>query len=433
MTKRTKRVDRDKIFDKWESKDGYQEIKGRADENNVTIGQELEAESPTNPQEHKYQAVEDILYRRGYDVFEDEDGQIISSPMIAFGKWSKETDTANLEEANDRLLLDEHFSKSYSKSITTGIKTKNLMLVKSLQSTGFLAQGTPLNPYYDANFIRAKLFGPAIDFRRIVGNITRIREEVYRLSKYNNNPEERKMDRQAEGTEPRMMELAYSDQTLIFELFRKGIEATYDYLNSSQTRVSMIRNAIEEVAEQHRIALFELIVTEIEKNLPTGNEKSRSSLGGGGGSGKITFNQWIRFRKFFGSMYSPDIVLGASDPINAFEMMFAEFGSNNNTDNVPAGQMAGFNQMLFRNPMLLNNVPTVPEYGWYDDLSDDILEDEKLLVFDRERSSNIVFQIGSDQDETQRQPGPRVVQRFLATKAGVEVPDPNGIYRLDLS
>lgn len=435
---RFERFDRDELWKRWSSTDGFQEIRGKADENGITIGQQVESNSPTNPSEHKYQAVEDILYRRGYDTFDEEDTGVISSPMIAFGKWTKENDIPNTDEANDRLLLDEHLSKCYSRTLMKGIRTKNLDLVKSINTIGALETGTQLNPYYDAAFIRAKLFGTSIDFRRIVGNVTRIREEVYRLPKYNNDPEERKMDRMAEGTTPRMMELDYTQDTLQFELFRKGIEATYDFLNSQQTRVSMIRNAIEEVAEQHRIALFELVVTAIaggvaDERTFTGGAGTGAAASPAGVSGKITFNQWLRFRKRFAPMYSPDIVLGDSESISAFELMFAQFGggatgTTPQVNNIPIGQFAGMNPMLVRNPMLLNNVPNVPEYGWYDGLSTALPEDS-LLVFDRDRSSNLVFQIGSDQDETKREPGPRVIQRFLATKAGVHVPDNNGIYR----
>ena len=429
--KRIKRIERKELEKRYESKDGFQEIMGEAAERNTSPGQYMESLSPTDSSKHKYQAVEDLLWRRGYDIYDDDETQTVSCPMKSFGLWSKDNDQVVADEANDRLLLDEHFGKCYSKTLTTGIKTRNLELVKSLQSVGVLEAGTPINPYYDAQFIRSKLFGPAIDFRRIVGNITRITEEVYRLPKYNNDPEERKMDRQTEGAEPRMMELGYTDQTLQFELFRKGIEASYDYLNSSQTRVSMVRNAIEEIAEQHRIALFELIVTKIESQLPGTHQVIRT----GGATKKITFNQWLRFRKNFGPMYSPDIVLGTSDAITAFELMFAEFGAGGSVDtnNMPVGQLAAYNSMLVRNPQLLNNVPTIPEYGWYDDLDDTILEADKLLCFDQERSSNLVFQIGSDQDETERKPGPRVVQRFLATKAGVETPDPNGIWRYSMA
>lgn len=427
IRKRVKRIERDDLYKKWESKDGFQEIKGQAIENNVTVGQQLEAESPTDPQKHKYSSVDEILFRRGYDLYDESDGYILSSPMKAFGSWTQANDVPYTEEANDRLLLDEHLGKSYASTLITGVKTKNLELVKSLHSIGGLETGTVFNPYYDAPIMRAKLFGPAIDYRRIVGDIVRIRENVYKLTKYNNDPDERKMDRMAEGASPRMMELDYSEDTLRFELFRKGIEATYDYLNDEQTRVSMVRNAIEEVAEQHRIAIFEMVVTEIDEAHISTNAMTAS----GGVDGKITLSQWLRFRKTFGPMYSPDIVLGRGNEITQFEMMFMHLGGQ--TPEAAASHDLGYtshpipaNSMLYSNPRLLNNVPTIPEYGWYDDL-DDVLLQNNLLCFDRERSSRLVFQIGSEQDETQRHPGPRVVQRFLATKAGVEVPDPNGI------
>jgi len=443
VKQRIQRIERDDLYKKWNSQAGFDELKGAAKENGLALGQQMEAESPTDPKEHKFQAVEEVLYRRGYDLFDDQDGYMTSSPMKAFGSWTKQNDVPNTEEANDRLLLDEHFSKSYSKTLITGVKTKNLELIKSINSIGDVAEGSVFNPIYnDPTIIRAKLFGPSIDYRRIVGDIIRIREETYKLTKYDNDPDERKMDRMAEGTTPRMMELDYTEDTLRFELFRKGIEATYDYLNSEQTRVSMIRNAIEEVAEQHRIAIFEMIVTEIEKAHIASNAYSA----GGGVDGKMTLNQWTRFRKTFGPMYSPDIVLGQSEEISEFELMFLQLGGvrvvgTSASAALDDGQQADFtelpanqvgNPMLYTNPRSLNNVPMMPEFGWYDDLSNEILEDNKLLVFDRERSSRLVFQIGSDQDETQRHPGPRVIQRFLATKAGVEVPDPNGIRKFQM-
>lgn len=432
VKQRIQRIERDDLYKKWNSQTGFDELKGAARENGLALGQQMEAESPTDPKEHKYQAVEEVLYRRGYDLFDEHDGYVTSSPMKAFGSWTKENDVPNTEEANDRLLLDEHFSKSYSKTLVTGVKTKNLELVKSINSIGGVEEGTVFNPIYnDPTIIRAKLFGPAIDYRRIVGDIIRIREETYKLTKYDNDPDERKMDRMAEGTTPRMMELDYSEDTLRFELFRKGIEATYDYLNSEQTRVSMIRNAIEEVAEQHRIAIFEMIVTEIEKaHIGSGYTYDAMS----GVDGKITLNQWNRFRKTFGAMYSPDIVLGQSDEISEFELMFFQLGVNRTDGNsiapaVPAAEVQ--NSMVYTNPRSLNNVPMMPEYGWYDSIND-VLASDHLLVFDRERSSRLVFQIGSDQDETQRHPGPRVIQRFLATKAGVEVPDAHGIRKFHI-
>lgn len=423
IQRRIKRMDRDELYKAWEDPKHRKEILQKAEEDNITPHQLLEQMSPTDPEKHRYQAIEEILYRRGYDLYDTD--EIESSQMKHFGRWSVKDSEKGEDELRDQALLDEHFNKCYAKTLVTGAKTANVELVKSIQSVGNITAGTPLNPIYDGGFIRAKLFGAAIDFRRIVGDIKRIRQEVYRLPKTNNDPEERKMDRMAEATQPRFMELAYTDQTLTFSLFRKGIEATYDYLSSEQTRVSMVRNAIEEIAEQHRIALFELIVTAI-KNACLSSQKPAH----GGTSQKITFGEWLDFRKMFGNMYSPDIVLGVSKAITQFELMAVPMGTGYN---IPLAQLAMLNPNLARNPQVLNNVPLIPEYGWYDDLPSDILEEYKLLTFDRGRSSEIVFQIGSDQDETKREPGPRVVQRFLATKAGVQVPDPNGIWELNFA
>ena len=46
---------------------------------------------------------------------------------------------------------------------------------------------------------------------------------------------------------------------------------TYDFLNASQTRVSAIMNALDEVALQYRTIIFEEIVKKIVTAVPTGN------------------------------------------------------------------------------------------------------------------------------------------------------------------
>ena len=84
-----------------------------------------------------------------------------------------------------------------------------------------------------------------------------------------------------------------------------------------------------------------------------------------------------------------------------------------------------------KSPMLLNNQPTIPNYGWYPDLEASLVPNE-LLAFDQMRSSKVWFRRNLDQDETKRDPEDRVLTRYLNTQVAVDTPDPNGIYTLSI-
>ena len=426
---RFERMDRNALITKWDDPGFRGDVLDMSDDKSdeaFTVADILENHSPASP-ESPSSAVDYLLYNRGFNLYDN--GFQVSARMKNFGPWNQREFNKRDKDNSDLVLVDAHLDSAYWKSLITGQRTKDIgvleSIYKNLNQIGGIMHGNVLNPIRESPFIRAKLFGPSIDFRRIVGDIEFITEESYKLNKDNNADDEKKMEDYPEGVVPKIMTLEYSDESLTFTKFRGGVRATYDYLNSSQTRVGRIRNAIEEIAIYHRIALFEMVVKAIKAGRVRAGSSNIESL-----STELNWSVWRDFVKGFGSFYSPDVMLCRTADSTVWEGMSVSTG----VGTIPVGQLAATTN-FGQSPYVLNNTPMIPEYGWYDDLPDDVtgLQTEHYLVFDRDRSSIIIFQRGSDQDETEREAGPQIVTRYLSTKAGAYCPDVNGVKELDVT
>ena len=366
-----------------------------------------------------------MLWREGINCHDH--GYTPASHTRELGDWS---DKHNFDNKPEVKLFYEKMADRYTKTLARALKhVPNGNRVLNTERAGGGASmvskieaGTAMNLYDDSDFYRAELFGPTIDWMQIVGMAENTNADAVRKNKYNNTKKERRMKITPEGVGPVRMELAYDKELVEFVPYGIAIEATYDFLNAEQTRISAIMNAIDEIALEYRTTVFEAVVKKIKAAVPSGNAINPSGSG-------LTTEVWLDFRKKY-NHYSLDICLGNSSSITAFEKMI--FGD---TDVTLAHLMAFWTGMVSGGtnmPMLLNNQPMVPRYGWYDDLSTE-LPDDLLLTFDQMHSSKVWFKRSLDQDETQRDPETRCVTRFLNTQVGVDIPDPHGIYTLNIA
>ena len=449
---RFERYERDKLYKLWQDPVFRDDIIDRSEdkgEEAYSIGEILENHSPSD-QENPSAAVDFLLYNRGFNLYDKQFR--VSSRMKSFGgPWREKAYDKRDHKLSDLVLADAHLDMSYWRTLISGRKSKDLGILesvfKNLNQLGGIDAGNVLNPVREGPFFRGKLFGPAIDFRRIVGDIEFITEETYKLNKDTNDDDERRMETYPEGVVPKIMTLEYSDESLTFQRFRGGVRASYDYLNSNQTRIGRIRNAIEEIAIYHRIVLFEMIIEAIWNGLvrsEVADKLTHIDTNLATTSNNLTWIQWRDFTKSFGAFYSPDIMICRSDASTLWESIAMtvpslKSGGVETTTTTPQatisiGQFATTASNLNQNPYILNNTPIIPEYGWYDSLKNTILDQagdtHDYLVFDRDRSSVIVFQRGSDQDETEREAGPQIITRYLSTKAGAYCPDVNGVKML---
>ncbi len=362
-----------------------------------------------------------MLWREGINCYDY--GYTPASQVSKLGDWS---DKNNFDNKPEVKLFYEKMGDRFSKTMYRGLNHLKYREPVNIERAGAsmiakIEAGTAMNLYNDSDYYRAKLFGPTIDWMQIVGNSETTNDDAIRKNKYNNSPDERKMRVTPESVGPVRMELAYAKDLVEFTPYGIAIEATYDFLNASQTRVSAIMNALDEVALQYRTIIFEEIVKKIVAAVPTGNAINPDSSG-------LTTKVWREFRMKY-NHYALDIVLGNSQSIAQWEEMV--FGGNDTTLAHLAALWSGMVDGA-RTPILLNNQPMIPRYGWYDDLSTE-LPDNKLLTFDQMHSSKVWFKRSLDQDETQRDPETRTVTRYLNTQVGTEVPDANGIRTLDIS
>ena len=442
---RFERYERDKLYKLWQDPVFRDDIIDRSEdkgEEAYSIGEILENHSPSD-QENPSAAVDFLLYNRGFNLYDKQFR--VSSRMKSFGgPWREKSYDKRDHKLSDLVLADAHLDMSYWRTLISGRRSKDLGILesvfKNLNQLGGIDAGNVLNPVREGPFFRGKLFGPAIDFRRVVGDIEFITEETYKLNKDTNDDDERRMETYPEGVVPKIMTLEYSDESLTFQRFRGGVRASYDYLNSNQTRIGRIRNAIEEIAIYHRIVLFEMVMEAIFNGLADHFENdttARVYRQNATGNPPLTWNVWRDFTKGFGAFYSPDIMICRSAASTIWESMAMTTnpaGGVTSHQGVTVGQFVATSQNLNSNPYILNNTPLIPEYGWYDALKQSVLQStnnyHEYLVFDRDRSSIIVFQRGSDQDETEREAGPQIITRYLSTKAGAYCPDNNGVRML---
>jgi hypothetical protein len=365
-----------------------------------------------------------MLWKEGVNCHDY--GYTPSSHPRVLGDW---TDRA-FDNKPEVKLLYEKMADRWTKSLARGLQNANdKSRVLNVERAGGGASmvskieaGTAMNLYDDSDFYRAELFGPTIDWMQVAGMSETTTADSVRKNKYDNTKKERRMKITPEGVGPVRMELAYSTDIVEFTPYGIAVEATYDFLNAEQTRMSAIMNAIDEIAIEYRTTIFEAVVKAIKAAVPSGNVINPSSSG-------LTIDEWLDYRKNY-NHYSLDICLGNSASITKFEKMI--FGE---TDLTLAHLMAFWTGMTSGGtnmPMLLNNQPMVPRYGWYDDLSTE-LPDDSLLTFDKMHSSTVYFKRSLDQDETMRDPEARCVIRYLNTQLGIDIPDPHGIYTLNIA
>ena len=364
-------------------------------------------------------ALDWMLWKHDIECYDS--GYTPSSALNKMGDWSNK----DFDQKPVAKLFYEKIGDRYAKTMYRGLPHVELQLPPTIQRASLntlseIKPGTAMNLYDDSDFYRAKQFGPIIDYRQIIGMSESTTADAIRKNKYSNAPAERLMKITPEATSPARMELAYSEELVAFTAYGIAIEASYDFLMANQTRVSAIMNAVDEVAMQYRTTIFEQVVKTIKAARPAGNTVAGTEL---------TLTNWLDFRKKF-THYSLDIVLGDNASITEWEKVV--FGLNSQDITLAylallwSGMIAGG-----KSPMLLNNQPTIPNYGWYPDLEASLVPNE-LLAFDQMRSSKVWFRRNLDQDETKRDPENRVLTRYLNTQVAVDTPDPNGIYTLSI-
>ena len=407
------RVKREEMFDEFDRNSNRIISEARAEMMHLT--DYLQKYTIQNKDDELSQ-VDYMLWQYGFECFDA--GYTPSSALNELGDWSNE-DT--FDRSPPARLFFEKMGDRYAKTMYRGLTAVQLEIQRgTLNTLAEVKPGTAMNLYDDTDFYRAKQFGPIIDYRDIIGMSESTVADAIRKNKYDNKAGERMMKITPEGTDPPIMQLDYSQELVSFMAYGLALEATYDFLMSSQTRAQAIMNAVDEIAIAYRTMIFEQVVKAIKDACPAGNRIPGTSL---------TMDGWLDFRKKF-THYSLDVVLGDNDSITEWEKVV--FGLD--TKDITLAYLALFWQGMVpmaKTPMLLNRQPSIPDYGWYPDLASTLVPNE-LLTFERMRSSKVYFRRNLDQDETVRDPKEAKMTRYFRNQLAADVPDPNGIYTLSI-
>ena len=404
---------REELWHDWKSdpKRILEQADEAAKENGIMMDTFINHRSPPTP-EHDGSAIEQLLYNEGI-LMESSSGYPATSMTMC-----PDIDPPRREDLEPAArLMNAYWDDKYHRAKMTGIRTR----AASLTNLGI---GSAWRPRYDTDPTRKPLIAPAVPFERLLADMQRIPEDVYRVNNWLNKSSEQVMQEIAEGTAPKLFELTRGDKEWRMSNYRAGIEATDQFLSNSQVRTRDITNAIEEIAIGHRIALTRQAAKLIHDSMPNGNKYTMPAAGVGGVTREanvLKFPFWIDFKTKFGSAYNGNVAIGNQKSITDLKLMSITDGTNlsfGSWSMVPGSNIEDLNADM-----------TDLAYGWVDNVTE--LVDSSLIVFQLETTLVYVERIGMYQDEIERVAGPRKTRRWMGLESLLAIIDETGIRELD--
>ena len=323
------------------------------------------------------------------------------------GSRSSKLDQFDLDEPKtDHVptqLLNMHFTKTFCDTV-----------VNQRASVAGLTSGRPWTEETIAPVQNPVDYAPSLNWRELASNVERIRGDSYRLPRTNNLAAEREWEIIPEtGGEPAAMVLAQASDLAEFDTYRKKLTTTYDFMRNNQNRVALIANAILELAGGLSNAFKKRFVKAIYDAVPSGNVTTLSGsdlLGHNHAAGTITVAEWDQVQLDFGGYFQPNRIICNPKGYRAIRAMAAQSGQN----------------FVLRREVRRQDPDLIPEfssmntggqsirYGWVDDVTE--IVDNELLVWDVMSTLRVLYQVGAEQDEIERLPGPQIMNRLFGLK-----------------
>ena len=402
---------RQEFLEEWKS--DPQAVIDQAEEANLSLQGYAEVRSPAS-KESPGSPVEYLLYNEGIRTHDT-----LNVPCSLLGSLPKiypDKEGGRVEPLGQ--LVMAYWDEEYTRTLITGVRAADL-------SNLTVAGGW--RPRFDETPVRSPNIAPGFNFLDVVGFSRGIREDKYRVRRWTNESDEQKMQELAEGTEPKIFEMTRStDETSLIE-YRAAVEWTDKFANDSLTRMADLTNAIQEIAIGHRIVLLEKLGTLIRESVPSDHTWAAASnaiTGYTHTAGQVTYPYWSRFLKEFGNAYIPNVTLGSIDAIQNLELMSITAGNN-----LTYGSWAMVPGTNFRS---LNADMRQMDWGYIQG-STAFSKDTSLYTFQRATTIVFVMQLGMDQDEVERDAGPRKTRRWLGTSSAFAIQDPQGIREFDFT
>ena len=403
---------RDEFLEEWRS--DPQGILDKANEANLTLEGYADVRAPAT-QESPGSAMEWLLYNEGIRMTDTH--KVPSTPGADLPDIAPKD--GNVTEPLARALIG-YWDEVYTDALLSGKRAT--AAVSSLTKQG------GWRPIYMDGPVRSPNIAAGFNFLDVVAYSRTIADDTYRVRQWNNDSGEQKFQKVAEGTEPKLFEITRSTEDTNLNNYRVGIEWTDSFINNSQTRASDITNAIEEVAIGHRIELLGDLGKLIVDSRPSANQYDLTGVTVGGVAhvgGTLQFPHWVAFLKRFGNAYTPNVSIGNINAITTLELMSMTGGDQN----ITYGSWSMVPNTNIRN---LNGDLTEMNYGYISNTGTGLTNTE-IFTFQRETTLVYVQQLGGDQDELERVPGPRKTRRWLGAKAAFAAADKEGIRSVEFS
>ena len=399
------RISRNEMLDEW--REDPERVRQEADDAELELHAYLRARAPASEQSRGRSTAEWLLFHEGFQL--EDVGDI---PASRIGKkQGVDIDPQKGERMNDiSALLCAYWDERYNRTLLTGKRTQRAASL-STQTVG-----SPWRRQYDEAPQRSPEIAVGFDIMRVMAYSRTISEDKFRVPQWRNATGEQMMQNIAEGTEPRLFEITRRITEVTMENYRAGIEATDAFLNDSQTRASDITNAVEEIAEGHRIAIlaqFGKLLKESVRADHTYTPSVGDKLGGITFATKeLTYPFVRRFFKEFGTAYRPDVIIGNTNAILDLELMSMTGGDQN----LSFGSWTLIPNSGIEN---LNGDLTRLSYGEIDADTITGFTDWELFAFQRNRAFAFLQMRGMDQDEMERVAGRRMTRRWLGTRSAI--------------
>lgn len=375
--------------------------------------------------ESRAEKLEDEAYEKGYDL---DEYLVEKFPADPESKDQRDAITYALEECYDINLQGHHSNRLNEFDMfaeeTDDIPTQLLnmyydrifsdKLVSHRASVAGLTTGRPFVATTEGAVQNQIDYGPSFAWQDLAANVERIPGDSYFLPLENNSPNERIWEIIPEtGGEPAAMVLGYSEKTAIFETYRKKLTASYDFLRNNQTRIATFRNAVLQLTGGLAEAFQQKFAKVIHDGVPSGNLITLSgndAMGNAHAAGVITLAEWKEVQQAFGSVYKPTRIICNQTAWRAIDFMAAQ----SSRQFVLRDEARRQDSNLVPEFYSLNSSALSVGYGWVENVTE--LTDTTFVAFDHRDTFEVLYQLGSEQDETERLPGPQVINRLFGVK-----------------
>lgn len=256
---------------------------------------------------------------------------------------------------------------------------------RSLYSDGEHIVGSAMRPYIDAAQERFAQIQPAVPLSELIAFTTPIDGDAYKAVYLEDDTDEVRMKRVAEGADVPGAKLTSSEQTVRLVKYGRALSISYERLR--RMRIDQVAFHIARLAVQ---AESDKVVQALDVATAGAPSHDLTTLDSSTTANNLTVKAWLAFKMKFTNPYAITTALTQEDVALALQLLNM---GNANIPLINIQDQAGFGGLTPINPELRDNV----RLGWLADAPSG-----KIVGIDKRFALERVTEIGSNINETQR-------------------------------